>query len=139
MDSEIRLANYALTADPETLDPQTAERLRKLAYWLDDRFRIPGTNWRVGLDGLIGLIPGVGDTVTTALATYIILEAKRLGVPTGTLLRMIGNVLGDFAVGAVPVVGDLIDLRWKANRKNIQLLNAYLERRQTPSGSKGPP
>lgn len=139
MDSENWLANYALTADPETLDPKTAERLRKLAYWLDDRFRIPGTNWRVGLDGLIGLIPGVGDTVTSALAAYIILEAKRLGVPTGTLLRMVGNVLGDYVVGTIPVVGDLIDLRWKANRKNIELLNAHLERHRLSSGSKRSP
>lgn len=105
---------------------EDAERLAKLAYWLDDRFRIPGTNWRTGLDGLVGLIPGVGDGVTTVLSAYIVLEAKRLGVPNTMLMSMVKNVLIDGLVGTVPLVGDLFDMRWKANRKNIRLLNEHL-------------
>jgi hypothetical protein len=101
------------------------ERLAKLAYWLDGWFRIPGTNWRMGLDGLVGLIPGVGDGITTALAAYIVLEAHRLGVPKTMLIRMIRNVAIDGLVGTIPLIGDLFDFRWKANRKNILLLNEH--------------
>lgn len=103
-----------------------SERLSKLAYWMDDRFRIPGTHWRIGLDGLIGLIPGVGDGVTATLSAYIVLEAQRLGVPKAILSRMLWNIAVDGLVGTIPVVGDLFDIRWKANRKNICLLNEYL-------------
>ncbi|QBQ55747.1 DUF4112 domain-containing protein [Nitrosococcus wardiae] len=105
---------------------QDRDRLAKLAYWLDERFRIPGTNWRIGWDGLVGLIPGVGDGITTALSAYIVLEAQRLGIPTTMLLRMIWNVVVDGIVGTVPLVGDLFDIRWKANRKNMHLLNEHL-------------
>jgi hypothetical protein len=102
------------------------ERLAKLAYWLDERFRIPGTNWRMGLDGLVGLIPGIGDGITTTLAAYIVLEARRLGIPKAMLMRMIWNVVIDGLVGTIPLIGDLFDVRWKANRKNILLLNEHL-------------
>lgn len=104
------------------------ERLAKLAYWLDERFRIPGTHWRIGVDGLVGLIPGVGDGITTALAGYIVLEANRLGVSKMILMRMIYNVIIDGLVGTIPLAGDLFDIRWKANRKNIHLLTEHLEK-----------
>lgn len=104
------------------------ERLAKLAYWLDERFRIPGTHWRIGVDGLVGLIPGVGDGITTALAGYIVLEAHRLGVSKMMLMRMIYNVIIDGLVGTIPLAGDLFDIRWKANRKNINLLTEHLEK-----------
>jgi hypothetical protein len=101
-------------------------RVARVAYWLDDRFRIPGTNRRVGLDGLIGLVPGVGDVGTTLIAAYILLEAARLGVPKAVLARMLANVGVDFAIGLVPLVGDLADLAWKANRRNAHLLRDHL-------------
>jgi hypothetical protein len=111
-----------LAADEET----SLRRVARLAYWLDDRFRIPGTNRRVGLDGLIGLVPGIGDVGTTLIAAYIVLEAARLGVPKTVLARMLANVGVDFAIGLVPLVGDLADLAWKSNRRNANLLRDHL-------------
>ncbi|KFI22527.1 hypothetical protein HW44_08785 [Nitrosococcus oceani] len=128
---KLRTTPMALPPQPPPNDPQLRthqerERLAKLAYWLDDRFRIPGTNWRIGADGLVGLIPGVGDGITTAVSAYLVLEAQRLGIPKAVLMRMIWNVAIDGLVGTVPLVGDLFDIRWKANRKNMRLLNEHL-------------
>jgi hypothetical protein len=101
-------------------------RVRWLSHLLDERFRIPGTRYRIGLDGLLGVLPGVGDTIGTLLSAYILFEAIQLGVPRATLLRMVGNIALDTLVGAIPVVGDVFDVAWKANKKNVALLNAYL-------------
>lgn len=103
------------------------ERQKRLAYWLDDRFRIPIIGWRLGFDGIIGLVPGIGDAATTLLALYIVNEARRLGVPPAKLARMGVNVGVDTLVGLVPLVGDIADLRWKANRRNVNLLIEHLE------------
>ncbi len=103
------------------------ERLCLVAYWLDDRFRIPVIGWRVGLDGLIGLVPGVGDVVTAAAALWILKEAHRLGVPRRTLARMGFNIGLDTVLGAVPLVGDAFDLAHKANRRNIRLLLGHVD------------
>lgn len=99
--------------------------LELLAHWLDTRFRLPGTRIRFGLDSVIGLIPGVGDAVTTLPAAYILLRAHRMGVPRTLLVRMGWNVAMDVAIGAIPVVGDLFDLGFKANRRNIELLRQH--------------
>ena len=104
-------------------------RVEQLAYWLDDRYRLPGTRFRIGLDGLVGLIPGVGDAVTSTLTAYIIYEAWRLGVPTSMLARMLANLGIDSVVGIVPVVGDLLDIGYKANRRNLRLLHRHLAER----------
>jgi len=108
-------------------DRRRLERLRHLALLLDDRFRIPGTRHRIGLDGLIGLVPGIGDAVTTAISLYIVLEARRLGVPVSKLGRMGVNVGVDALIGAVPLVGDLFDVAWKANKRNLALVIDHLE------------
>ena len=113
------------TANPEV--SRRVERLRRLAHLLDDRFAIPGTRYRIGIDGLVGLVPGIGDAVTTVLALYLVLEARRLGVPAGKLARMGLNVGVDAVLGAVPLVGDLFDMAWKANRRNLHLLLDHLE------------
>lgn len=113
-------------------------RLRSLAGWLDDRFRVPGTGWRFGLDGLLGLVPGIGDAITAVLAAYIVVEARRLGAPWGLLARMAANVGIDLAVGTVPVVGDVFDLGWKANRRNVALLTRHLERSDREMPATGP-
>jgi len=113
---------HRLAGDEEA----SLRRVARLAYWLDDRFRIPGTRRRLGLDGLLGLVPGVGDAATTLIAAYILLEAARLGVPRAVLARMLANVGVDFAIGLVPLVGDLADLAWKANRRNAHLLREHL-------------
>jgi hypothetical protein len=119
----------ARRAAPVPADRQTIERLQRLAYLLDDRFRIPGTGYRVGLDGLIGLVPGVGDAVTTLLSLYIVLEARRLGVPLTKLGRMGFHVGVDALLGSVPLLGDLFDVAYKSNRRNLRLLLDHLERR----------
>lgn len=105
-------------ADDATLRRRIA-RLETLASWLDDRFRLPGTSIRLGLDGLAGLVPGIGDTATAALAAWIIVEAWRLGVPRRSLTVMAARVGVDWLVGTVPLVGDLFDIGYKANRRNI--------------------
>jgi hypothetical protein len=106
----------------------TIERLDKLATLLDTALVIPGTSMRFGLDGLIGLIPGIGDTLTTALSAYLVYEAYRLGAPSHLLMRMIANVALDGAVGLVPLVGDAFDVLWRANRRNMRLLRKWAER-----------
>jgi hypothetical protein len=129
------------TAAGEAAERQSVERLRRLAYLLDDRFSIPGTRYRIGLDGLVGLVPGIGDAVTTVLALYIVLEARRLGVPVAKLARMGLNVGVDAVLGAVPLVGDLFDVAWKANRRNLALLLAHFDAdsRLRHAGQRQPP
>lgn len=114
--------------DPAATRQEAYERLNRLAYLLDERFSIPGTNWRFGLDAIIGLIPGLGDLVTSAISAYIVSEARRLGVSRVVLLRMSWNIILDTLLGIVPVVGDVFDAGWKANRRNVNLLMRHIER-----------
>jgi hypothetical protein len=107
------------------------ERLARLASLLDSAWRVPGTGIRFGADAILGLVPGVGNLATTALSAYLIHEAWRLGVPRTALLRMIGNVALDSAVGTVPVVGNVVDLFWRANRRNMAILARHLDRAGT--------
>jgi hypothetical protein len=96
--------------------------LDNLAYYLDDLFGIPGTGWRFGLDGIIGLIPSVGDTVTSLASFYILLAGVRYGVPKITLLRMALNIGIDYVLGSVPIIGDILDFFWKSNDMNMRLI-----------------
>jgi uncharacterized protein DUF4112 len=113
-------------------------RAKGLARVLDDLIRIPGTNIGIGLDPIIGLIPGVGDMAGGLLSTYILMVAARQGVPTSVLVRMLGNIALDSLVGVVPVVGDLFDFGVKANRRNVDLLDRYLVAPgQTKAASRG--
>ena len=102
------------------------ERVRRIATLLDNAIPIPGTRYRVGLDPLLGLLPGIGDAVGAVMAGYILIEAARLGVPRSVLLRMLLNIGVDSAVGAVPGRGDLFDFVWKADAKNLSLLQRHL-------------
>ena len=101
-------------------------RARGLARLLDDLIRIPGTKIGIGLDPIIGLIPGVGDVVGGLMSTYILMVAAQEGVPASVLMRMLGNIALDSLVGVVPVVGDLFDVGVKSNRRNVDLLESYL-------------
>ncbi len=101
------------------------DRLRRLGYLLDNSIPIPGTKFRVGLESIIGLVPGVGDLVGGGFSLYIILQAARMGVPASLLTRMGWNLLVDVAVGAVPVLGDLFDAGYKANLRNLALLERH--------------
>src|SRR5690606_18541209 len=105
-------------------DPRLA-RLRRLA-WLLDR-SIPIGNYRIGLDPLIGLVPCLGDVVGAGLSIVIIHDAARLGLPVHVLGRMVGNVLLEMLVGAVPVLGDLFDFVWHANVRNLQLVEKHFD------------
>lgn len=96
--------------------------LDQLAFYLDDLFRIPGVGWRFGLDALIGLVPNVGDTLTSFASFYILLAGVRYGVPKITLLRMAFNIGLDYIVGSIPLVGDAFDFVWKANKQNMELI-----------------
>lgn len=104
------------------------ERLERLTRLLDTAVAIPGTNFRFGADGVIGLVPGIGDALTTAMSAWIVYEAHQIGVPKHVLMRMIGNVAADSVVGAVPLLGDVFDVLWKANRRNMRLLREHLDR-----------
>jgi hypothetical protein len=89
---------------------------------MDDMFRVPVLGWRFGLDALVGLIPGLGDTSTSLVSFYILVAAVRYRVPKITLLRMGLNIGIDYVVGSLPVIGDLADAWWKSNRMNLDLL-----------------
>ena len=104
-------------------------RIDGLATLLDTAFIVPGTNIRFGFDAMIGLIPGIGDVITTAMSLYIVREARALGAPHHLIVRMLGNVALDGIVGAVPLLGDVFDVMWRANRRNIALLRNHLRAR----------
>ncbi len=102
-------------------------RIRSLARLMDEAFQVPGTNYRIGLDSIIGLVPGVGDAITAGFAFYLIRESAALGVPRRILARMIWNAGIDLVGGTIPVAGDLFDVAWKANKKNVRLLERWLQ------------
>ncbi|MET0183252.1 MAG: DUF4112 domain-containing protein [Caulobacterales bacterium] len=114
----------------EILRPRTDKRsvadIVHLARLLDNRFVVPGTGIRFGLDALLGLIPAVGDGISAALSLYIIARAKHLGAPDALLAKMGWNVAIDTAIGAFPIVGDVFDVAFKANLKNVRLLLDHL-------------
>lgn len=96
--------------------------LERLSWLMDDLVRIPGLGWRFGLDAIIGLIPGFGDTATSLVSFYILVAAVRYRVPKITLLRMGLNIALDYVLGSLPLVGDLFDAWWKSNQMNVALL-----------------
>lgn len=101
---------------------EVEQSLDTLSTYLDGLFRVPGTGWKFGLDSLIGLIPNVGDTVTSLASFYILVAGVRYGVPKITLLRMAFNIGLDYLVGTIPFIGDAFDFFWKANQKNMDLI-----------------
>jgi hypothetical protein len=113
----------------QPIEAQTSSirRLRRLSYLLDDVIRIPGTPYRIGIDPLLDVLPIGGDFLGTAFSVYIVLEAARLGVPRAALVQMVVNILLDTVISTVPVLGTVVDATWKANRKNIALLQEHLD------------
>ena len=120
---------FGFNAEPLTRE-QRLTRLEALGNLLDTAFIVPGTNVRYGVDGLIGLIPVVGDIITTAIALWIVREARALGAPRYLVARMLTNVAIDGAVGVVPVVGDVFDVAFKANVRNIRLLRRWIDKQR---------
>lgn len=112
-------------------------RLKTLGHLMDESIRLPG-GYRIGWDGIIGLIPGLGDVAGLAVSAYIIAESARMGAPKSVLMRMSANTAIDAILGAVPVIGDLFDFAFKANRRNLDLLQSHLaEPRRTRRVSLG--
>lgn len=99
--------------------------MRDLARALDEAIRIPGTNIRIGLDALLGLLPGGGDVAGGLFSGLIILQAARSGAPTPVLGRMLANVAIDVVLGAIPLIGDIFDVAWRANSRNVRLLESW--------------
>ena len=107
---------------------QRLARLETIAKLLDVAFILPGTNIRYGIDGLIGLIPIVGDIITTAISLWLVREARALGAPWYLTARMLGNVAVDGVVGMVPFAGDAFDVMFRANMRNVRLLRRWLDK-----------
>ena len=123
------------SVDPQSITPGQAQRLfalRKLARLLDSAFIVPGTRYRVGLDPFLGLLPGIGDLVSPLFAIGILWQAHDLGIPRIVQLRMIFNVAIDALLGALPFIGDLFDFVWKANDKNMALLELHAVQARRP-------
>ena len=113
------------------------QSLEFLARLLDSQFKIPGTNIRFGLDAIIGLVPGIGDLSTFTVSSYMIVVMARNGVSSYVLARMVLNILVDTIVGSIPLIGDLFDVAFKANLKNMRLLKEhYVEGRHQGSALK---
>ena len=103
-------------------------RLRKLAWLIDGAFKLPGTQFRFGLNSVIGLTPAAGDALLTGISLYIVYEAHKLGLPRWKLARMLKNVAIEAAAGAVPIVGDFFDVAFKANLRNLAILEDHFSR-----------
>ena len=116
-------------ADQLARTQQSVARLDALAMLMDGAFVIPGTTIRMGLDGLIGLVPVAGDLIASVVSSYIVWEARQLGAPRWLVGRMALNIVLDTAVGSVPVVGDAFDVLFRANLENMALLKRYLEKK----------
>ena len=116
-------------------DPASVrKRLEAMEALLERAFVVPGTGYRVGLDAVVGLIPVVGDLITTAMGAWLVWEARNLGMPKFHLLRMGGNVGFDALVGAVPLVGDLFDFAFRSNSRNLRIVKKWLDKHHPETG-----
>lgn len=114
---------------PTGSDPHSIrQRVEALELLLERSFRIPGINYPIGLDAVVGLVPVLGDIVTTAMGAYLVWEGRNLGMPRWKLWRMAGNVAFDTAVGAVPVVGDAADFLFRSNTRNLKIIKKHLDK-----------
>ncbi|HEX5644267.1 MAG TPA: DUF4112 domain-containing protein [Erythrobacter sp.] len=114
---------------PTGTDPQAVrQRVETLEILLERSFRIPGINYSVGLDAIVGLVPVLGDLMTTAMGAYLVWEARNLGMPKWKLWRMAGNVAFDTAIGAIPLVGDAADLLFRSNTRNLRIIKRHLDK-----------
>lgn len=121
----------------ETIDAAMA-RVAMVARFMDALFVIPGTRIRLGFDAILGLVPVAGDLLAQAISTYIVWEAHQLGVGKLTLMRMLANTLIDTVIGSVPIVGDAFDVAFRANMKNLRLLQRHLEKQGYRPAGKAP-
>jgi hypothetical protein len=117
--------SYARPVPPPVRDVPELKWLDQVTGVMDTAFRVPGTNFRFGLDPILGLIPGVGDAVSLGISGVLLLVMARHGVSRKVLLMMAGNILLDSTVGAIPILGDLFDAGYKSNRRNLELLRRH--------------
>jgi len=129
----------------QNIPPQDAEtqavleRLRRLSYTLDNAFTVPVINYRVGWDAIIGLVPGIGDAITLLPSGYLIYQAHQLGTPQPLLIRMMVNVGLEALIGTIPLIGDIFDAVWKANARNLAMLERHLGTSSTEKSSNAGP
>jgi len=128
--STVQFGNYGFDFSRSQTRAERIARLDALANLLDTAFIFPGTNIRFGFDAIIGLVPGIGDAITTMVSLYIVREARALGAPRRVIARMLANVALDGVVGAIPFLGDAFDVMWRANRRNVALLRNHLAREE---------
>lgn len=120
-------SNMHAKKSPEGLPRETLIKMQKIANIMDRAFVIPGTGIRFGIDPILGLIPGIGDTLSVVASGYIYSHAKQAGVPWRQRLAMLWNIFMDWLIGLVPVIGDLFDVSFKANSRNIAIIRSYAE------------
>lgn len=108
-------------------DRAALERARTVSHLLDEAVRIPGTRFRIGLDPVAGVMPVSGDAVAAIASLYVVLKAAEIGVPFREVVLMVGRVLGDFAVGSIPLVGPIVDAGWKVNKRNVEVMEGYVD------------
>jgi len=119
--------------DPQNIMPRadyetTVESVETLAQVMDSQFIIPGTSIRLGLDTMIGLIPGIGDAIGLGVSSYIVMRGVQIGVPKHKQSKMVFNIILDALIGTVPIIGDLFDMGWKANNRNAQIIRDHFEK-----------
>lgn len=126
------MSDTARTFEQKTLSEieRELDHLNRLARTLDSRFVLPGTSIRFGLDTLIGLVPGIGDTLVAAPSAWIIWRGHRMGIGKRHIARMVANSAADYVIGLVPVIGDLFDVGFKANLRNVAILQEQLDARK---------
>lgn len=113
--------------DPDSISRETLEKLQKLSNLMDKAFIIPGTTMRFGVDSIVGLIPVVGDTLTAGVSGYIYSFAKKAGVPWHKRMQMLWNIFLDWLIGLIPFFGDIFDVAFKANSKNVDIIRAHMD------------
>jgi Domain of unknown function (DUF4112) len=127
--SQDQFDQFAAQIPAMSRDPQAIrQRVEALEILLERSFHIPGTKIPIGLDSIIGLIPVLGDLVTTAMGAYIIWEARNLGMSKWALTRMTANVGIDTVIGMVPLIGDAFDFVWRSNSKNLRIIRKHLDK-----------
>lgn len=126
METAVSIHPHQLHRLSEEARQKHLAEIRELAYLLDNAFRIPLINYRFGVDPILGLVPVIGDFTGLGLSGYLIYRAARMGAPASLLLRMAINSFGDALFGSIPVLGTLVDIVWKANTRNIRMLERFL-------------
>lgn len=133
-EARIQFDELAAALNIDTHDPaKIRQRVEMLEMLLERSLVIPGTRYAIGLDAIVGLIPGIGDVITAALGAYIVWEGRNLGLPKWKLARMAGNILFDTAFGAIPLAGDAFDVLYRSNSRNLRIIRKHLDKHHPAS------